>query len=253
MPLPSSLATMSPATSAATSGSKKTGQEQQHQHRRGEPRLGDLRGEDVLAAVVVALVEALEDDEDQRQDDHQAEAEVGALLGDQLAQLPAVDGQRGRARCGARARLGAARGELRRRCSSARHRRPRGLRRLSRRSPLPSVSRKNRSSSVASSGVSARIATPPRPSASDSSPTSRSSAWKLRPCSPAAACSMPGLRARQLQRARVVGGAQPVAGAALAAQVGERALVDDAPASRRSRRGRTVPGPRAAGGSRAAP
>ena len=39
----------------------------------------------------------------------------------------------------------------------------------------------------------------------------------------------PGLRARQLQRARVVGRAQPVAGAALAAQVGQGALVDDAP------------------------
>ena len=34
---------------------------------------------------------------------------------------------------------------------------------------------------------------------------------------------------RDLQRTRVVGGAQPVAGSALAAQVGERALVDDAP------------------------
>ena len=38
------------------------------------------------------------------------------------------------------------------------------------------------------------------------------------------------LRARQLQRASVVGAAQPIAGPALAAQIRERALVDDAPA-----------------------
>ena len=42
------------------------------------------------------------------------------------------------------------------------------------------------------------------------------------------ACSTPGCVARARERARVVGRAQAVAGAALAAQVGERALVDDA-------------------------
>jgi hypothetical protein len=39
----------------------------------------------------------------------------------------------------------------------------------------------------------------------------------------------PGLGARHLQRAGVVGGVQAVAGPALAAQVGQGALVDDAP------------------------
>ena len=94
----------------------------------------------------------------------------------------------------------------------------------------PSVSLKNRSSSVASSGVSARMPTPARPSASVSSPTCALlgleadavlARWRRARCRAA--------RRASAQRARVVGRAQPVAGAALAAQVGERALVDDAP------------------------
>ena len=67
------------------------------------------------------------------------------------------------------------------------------------------------------------------------------------------ACSIPACARSDLERPRVVGAAQPVAGAALAAQVCERALVDDAPASPRSPRGRTAPAPRAAGGWRAGP
>jgi hypothetical protein len=72
------------------------GLEQQHQHRRGQTRLSDLAGEDTVAAAV-ACVHVLHDHEDQGQDHGQAEAHVGALLGTQLAQLPAVDGERGRA------------------------------------------------------------------------------------------------------------------------------------------------------------
>ena len=68
--------------------------EQQHQHRRGEARLGDVRGEDVLVAVAFVLMQVLDEHEDQRQDRRQPEAEIGALLRDELAQLPAPDRER---------------------------------------------------------------------------------------------------------------------------------------------------------------
>ncbi len=95
----------------------------------------------------------------------------------------------------------------------------------------PSVSRKNRSSSVASSGVSARMPDArlrrARATARRRAARRPESQGRARRC---AACSTPGLGAHDLQRARVVGRAQPVASPALAAQIGERALVDDTPA-----------------------
>ena len=64
-----------------------------------------MRGEDVALVVTVALAQVLGDHEDDRQDRRQTEAQVGALLRDELAQLPAVGGERrgapGRARVGA--------------------------------------------------------------------------------------------------------------------------------------------------------
>ena len=177
-------------------------------------------------------------DEDQREDDADRQPQVGALLRDELAQLPAPDRQalgrrscwRRRARRSApaarRRRSGAhatgtlvARPELRRRRPAAR--RSAGT--------SPSVRRKNRSSSVASSGVSARMPTPARASASDSAPTRLLLGLEAEAVLAGRRVLDPGLLAHDRERARVVGRAQAVAGAALAAQVGERALVDDAP------------------------
>src|SRR4029077_14258087 len=116
--------------------------------------------EDVVA-VVVAVAKGLHDHEDQRQDHGEPEAEVGALLRDELAQLPAV-GRRGGGAFETRdgERLGA--------CGAD------GAHALSTDPPTPagsrtgaggeaplvsSVSLKKRSSSVASSGVSERMPT----------------------------------------------------------------------------------------------
>ena len=185
------------------------GQEQQHQHGRRQARLGDVRGEDVALVVAVVVVQSSTSTKISGRMPASAEAEVGALLGDELAHLPrhtvSVEGRLRRAPAAARRPRT---GVLRRRCSSDLDRpgggpvgqcRPRRGARSSAGPPEarpaaapPSVSRKNRSSSVASSGVSARIPMPARPSASDSAPTSCSSAWKPMPCSPAAACSIPG-------------------------------------------------------------
>src|SRR5438270_5989153 len=155
-----------------------------------------LRREDDLPAAILARAQVLDHDEDERQDRGEPEPEVGALLRDELAQLPAVDRQRGRS-----FEAGDAQRRGRGRCTDAAH--GASTRRSSLAtgaarawagspSPLFSVSRKNRSSSVASSGVSERIATLAAPSASDRAPTSDSWAWKESPCSPRAANCMPG-------------------------------------------------------------
>ena len=68
-------------------GQHEGGQEQQREHGRGQPRLSDLSGEDVVGAVTAALVDVLEDHEEQRQDHDQAQTQIRALLGNQLAQL----------------------------------------------------------------------------------------------------------------------------------------------------------------------
>ena len=200
-----------------------------------------------------------------------AEAQVGALLGDELAQLPAVGPSASRAaarggalrrrrRCGGCAsalpdgRSAGASPSLHARPASGARPRSRAIQILRRCSAPSSVNRKKRSSSVASSGVSARIADAgSRPAPATARPRRAPGPESARRARRAIACSMPGCARSDRERARVVGRAQPVARAALAAQVGEGALVDDAPASRRSRRGRTVPAPRAAGGWRAAP
>ena len=81
-------------------------QEGQHQHRGREPGLEDLRGEDRVGVARRVAADQLDDDEDQRQQHGEAETEVGALLGDELAQLPAVDGERRRPACALRDRGG---------------------------------------------------------------------------------------------------------------------------------------------------
>src|SRR5205085_11677058 len=63
---------------------------------RGEPRLRDLREEDVVPAAAVVVVQVLCEHEDQRKDDPDRQPQVGALLGDELAQLPAPDRERPR-------------------------------------------------------------------------------------------------------------------------------------------------------------
>ena len=188
MPLPSSAATMSPATRAAIRGSMKT-------DRNSSISTGVARPDWVMCEAKMLpwswpsmVVQVLNEHEDQRQDDRQPEAEIGALLGDQLAQLPAVGGQRrgSPSRCAAAAGAAWRRGcsaSLLERCSCGLpqlrsricDRRRRAVGAGSCASPA-SVSRKNRSSSVASSGVSARIPMPAWASASDSAPTSCSSA-----------------------------------------------------------------------------
>ena len=56
--------------------------------------LRDLTGKGIVRSMVPVLMQILEHDEDHRQDHRQREAEICALLRDQLAQLPAVDDQR---------------------------------------------------------------------------------------------------------------------------------------------------------------
>src|SRR5207302_10056196 len=134
------------------------------------------REEDVVA-VIVMLAQALHGNEDQREDHAESEAEVRALLRDELAQLPAVGGRRGGA-----PEMPARRGErLAADGADAAHDAPPGCSAPADASspacvaeaPLPSsVSLKKRSSSVASSGVSERMPTPAWPSASESAPTS---------------------------------------------------------------------------------
>src|SRR5438309_6331328 len=142
----------------------------------------------------VAVAKALHDHEDHGEDHREPEAEVRALLRDELAQLPAV-GRRG----GGAFEAGSAEG-LGVRCADRAHdvapaeSAPTAASSGARGgdAPLPSsVSLKKRSSSVASSGVSERMPTPARPSASESAPTWGSSAWKATPFSESTGDSIP--------------------------------------------------------------
>ena len=221
----------------------------------------------------VALVHVLEDHEEQRQDHDQPQAEIGALLRDELAQLPAVDRQRRgrRARACAERAAAAWRGADGRAAHRPRSPAQRALpgravaavrrrgvvcavraRRLSR-APLPSVRRKKRSSSVASSGVSARIPIARARERQRQLADGVLLGLEDEPVLAAGGVLDARLRAHERQRAAVVGRAQPVArarpgGADRRARPRRRRA-----RSRRSRRGRTVPAPRAAGGLRAAP
>src|SRR5204863_641154 len=67
-------------------------EEQQHE-REGQAGLVDVAAEGDVLGTVAPAVERHSRDEDDRHHGRQPEAEVGALLGAQLAQLPAVDGQ----------------------------------------------------------------------------------------------------------------------------------------------------------------
>ncbi len=68
--------------------------EREQDERRGEARVAHVAAErDVVGS---AALQGERDDEDRRRDRRGGEAEVGALLRDELAQLPAVDRQRAR-------------------------------------------------------------------------------------------------------------------------------------------------------------
>src|SRR5207248_10272106 len=121
--------------------------EEEDDERRREARLADVPPErDVVRAT---LLQDEDDDEDERNDHRRAEPEVRPLLREQLRELPAVDG-----RDGAHATASA-------------------LSELS-----PSVSPRNSSSRLATSGTSAVTGTRAWPSATESAPTASSAAWK---------------------------------------------------------------------------
>ena len=253
-PVPSSVATMSPDDERRDQREQEGRPKSSISDRRRQARLGDLGGEDAVAWLAVAGRRWL-DTKISGTIDRQREAEVRALLRDELAQLPAVDGQHRRACASARARAArrSRRGgdaALRSRHIAARARRPR-LR-------LPGARRRPRSAGrtgprALQLGVRRRIADPGLPSASDSSPTVALVGLQAEAVLAGAACSTPACARATAQRARVVARAQPVAGPALAAQVGERALVDDAPAVDDRDAVAQFLRPPAAGGSRAAP
>ncbi len=71
-------------------GQEESGLPDQGEARRRQARLRYVRGKDVLG-VPRAGVEQLGDHQDQRDQDADHEAEIGAVLGAQLAQLPAQD------------------------------------------------------------------------------------------------------------------------------------------------------------------
>ncbi len=209
MPFPSSAATTSPATSEAARGSMKT-------ERKSSISTGVASPDCVIWAAKMLSAPRpwrwwtfWNTTKNSGRIDHERESEVGALLGDQLAQLPAVDGQRRGAPHAGDARSGCG-GEL----TAA----------LLIRSRPPSEPRAGAAS--AAPGAAGSPAGPPgaplalgcaralgqseeqvlerrqlrrqredpdsrAARASDSSPTSRSSAWKWIPCAPLAACSMP--------------------------------------------------------------
>ena len=153
MPLWSSLATMSPATSAVISGKNQI--EPKRSITSGIARPGRV---DVAAERHVLGLAALDrdgDDEDDGTSGGGAEAEVRALLRAQLAQLPAVDGERARHSCQL---LGE----------------PPPRDRAASPAPSPSVRSKKSSSSDAMRGASSRISAPASVSASDSAPTAAS-------------------------------------------------------------------------------
>src|SRR3954465_5253323 len=100
VPLWSSDAKMSPATSAVIRGAgvervkQKRAEQQQHKWDR-QAAVVDVAAERDVVGPAAAL-QAGCDDEDDRHEDRGAEPEVGALLEAQLAQLPAVDRRSGR-------------------------------------------------------------------------------------------------------------------------------------------------------------
>ena len=208
---------MSPATSAVISGNIQTAPNSRITSGTARPlRVRYEREREVAPVAVVTEVDR--DDEDDRHDCRGAEPEVRALLVAQLGQLPAVDGQRPSALIGTPPREGARTGP-----AIARH--PRSV---------PSVSEKNRSSSVTVCGASAWISAPASTSAWDSSATAASSAVKqIRPCSTRTS-AIPGC-ARQTASARSSSvRRKPVGRAGAAFQSGDLALVDDlAPADDR--------------------
>ncbi len=166
----------------------------------------------------------------------QAEPDVRALLGGELAQLPGVD----------RAHAGAARERGRRDAADAAPDRRAGLGRR-RRAGLggrgcgpglgvgahvgsPSVMRKNSSSSVAVRGTSARRPMPAWASSSVSAATARSSPASDKPARGGRDVVDPVRPARDRRGGAVVGRAQVVAAGGAGDQLVQRALVDHAPA-----------------------
>src|SRR5205085_5911975 len=129
-------------------------------------------------ATVAAVAEVDGQHEQNRDEGGRAEAQVGALLEAELEQLPAVDG-------------GDARPRTHPGGGAADRWNPRGLDRAHRAAtaggsaftaPSPSVSEKNKSSSVTVCGASIRISAPASISAWESSATAASSAVKtIRP------------------------------------------------------------------------
>ena len=155
VPLPSSVATMSPATSAVISGKNQNAAKNMPDQRDRQPGLANEVAErDPLGAVVVGQQCR---DEDQRHQQRAAEPDVGALLRRQLAQLPGVD--RGDARPAEPDRDGA-------HVDTS----------IGSDSGEPSVIRKNSSSSVAVRGTSARSPIPAWARSSVNAATARSSA-----------------------------------------------------------------------------
>ena len=85
-----SEATTSPATSDVISGKAQKRHEEERDERDGEPRVPDVAAE--RHVVRPARLELEHDHEDERHEHRRAQAEVRALLGQQLRDLPAVDG-----------------------------------------------------------------------------------------------------------------------------------------------------------------
>ena len=222
---------MSPATSAVISGNIQTAPNSRMHQRDDQPALGQVRREREVPAALAVVAEVDRDDEQDRDDRRRAEPEVGPLLVAELQQLPPVHGRDARPRprsprdAGTEARrLGGADARAHRDASAGAGA-PAGAPPLT--TPSPSVSEKNRSSSVTVCGASEWMSAPASISACDSSATAGSSAAKEILSVDDADVGDPGLGSAHRDRALVVGRRQPVGRAGAALEVGDRTLVHD--------------------------